>query len=81
MSIWYHLCSWVPLSLDITLIFNLFPIPKGSYGIRIKTYSPVCSLSLSLMIYMFILIRMGKDRKDRDKIGFFVMFIEITRYG
>ena len=28
---------------------------------------------------MFILIRMGKDRKDRDKIGFFVMFIKSTR--
>ena len=66
------------LFLNITLIFNLLPNPKGSYGIRNKTYSPVCSLSLSLMIYMFILIRTGKDRKDRDKIGFFVIFIEIT---
>ena len=27
---------------------------------------------------MFILIRTGKDRKDRDKIGFFVMFIKST---
>ena len=27
---------------------------------------------------MFILIRIGKDRKDRDKIGFFVLFIEST---
>ena len=27
---------------------------------------------------MFILIRMGKDRKDRDKIGFFVRFIKST---
>ena len=33
------------------------------------------------MIYMFILIRTGKDRKDRDKIGFFVMFIKLTQYG
>ena len=28
---------------------------------------------------MYILIRIGKDRKDRDKIGFFVLFIESTR--
>ena len=27
----------------------------------------MCSVSLSLMIYMFTLIRMGKDSKDRDK--------------
>ena len=79
MSIWYHLCSWVPLTLYITLIFNLFPNPKDSYGIKkIKLTHWVCSLSLSLMIYMFILIRMGKDR---DKIGFFTMFIELKRYG
>ena len=33
------------------------------------------------MIYMFILIRTGKDRTDRDKIGFFVMFIKSTQGG
>ena len=36
-------------------------------------------MSLSLMIYMFILIRTGKDRKERDKIGFFVLFIKSTQ--
>ena len=36
-------------------------------------------MSLSLMIYMFILIRTGKDRKERDKIGFFVLIINSTQ--
>ena len=31
------------------------------------------------MIYMFILIRTGIDRKERDKIGFFVIFIKSTQ--
>ena len=30
---------------------------------------------------MFILIRMGKDRKERDKIRFFVLFIIATQGG
>ena len=38
-------------------------------------------MSLSLMIYMFILIRTGKDRKERDKIRFFVLFIIATQGG
>ena len=46
-----------------------------------KPTHKVCSMSLSLMFYMFILIRMGKDRKDRDKFGFFVMFIKSTQSG
>ena len=36
-------------------------------------------MSLSLMIYMFIFIRTGKDRKERDKIRFFVLFIIATQ--
>ena len=41
---------------------------------KVKLTHWVCSVSLFWMIYMFIMIRMGKDKKDRDKIGFFVMF-------
>ena len=55
--------------------------PKCSNGIRKKLTHWVCSMSLSLMIYMLILIRMGKDRKERDKIGFFVLFIKSTQGG
>ena len=36
-------------------------------------------MSLSLMIYMFILIQTGKNRKERDKIGFFVLFVNSTQ--
>ena len=38
----------------------------------------VCSMSLSLMIYMFILIR---TEKDRYKIGSLVMFTKSTLWG
>ena len=33
----------------------------------VKLTHQVCNVSSSLMIYMFTLIRMGKDSKDRDK--------------
>ena len=39
-----------------------------------KLTHQVCSLYLSLMIYMFTLIRMGKDRKDRDKDWIFCIY-------
>ena len=38
-------------------------------------------MSLSLMIYMFILIRTGRDRKKRDRIRFFVLIVNSTQGG
>ena len=53
---------------------------------KVKLTHCVCNVSLFLTIYMFILIRMGKDRKDRDWIlckvyKFLVKFINSTLGG